>query len=728
MGAYSGASGGLAIVMKRLRRQIGAASASVAVALLIVAATMSDTFVMRSARDLIFDSYQRVAPRAYDASLPVRVVAIDEAALKAAGQWPWPRTTLVTLVERLREAGAAAIAFDVIFSEAERGTAGAGAIPSGTLGEADRAFRDAIAGGRVIIGQALIDIGAEPVVKPGLASGGDDPRLFMPRFGGAIVPLPDLANAADGVGALNWLPDRDLIVRRVPLLFNVNGQAVPSFVVEALRVAQGAQSLFVRSSNASGEEAFDRKTGINAVRIGQAVAATDPDVAVRIRFAGSRPERHVSAAAILDGSFDRSRIEGAIVLIGATAVGLSDIRATALEPAVAGIDIHAELLEHLLMGETLARPDYAPGLEALTTVAAAVLTSLSVALFSPVGGALAGLLLLVGAVGVSFGSFLQASLLIDPIGPTLGTISAFAIGATGALRRSRREQREIRAAFSRYVSPAVVEALAADPSRLKLGGELREITVLFSDIRGFTSRSETLEAHDVVRFLNDIHTPLTEEVLNSQGTLDKFIGDGMMAFWNAPLDTPDHVRKALTCAIAMQRVTRALDASLAAEAAAAGRPHYPIEIGLGVHTGIACIGNLGSDKRFDYSAVGDSVNTAARIEQSCKTYGASMLISAEVAAAAPEFAAFPIDLINLKGKSRGTRLYALHGGPELRDAAFEEFQTRMAGLVDGLASRASGLADEIEALAAHPIGRGYQGLFALYRARIVAARERVDVA
>ncbi len=696
----------------------GALALSAALGLAVSAFVLADPFPLRALRDLVFDGYQRAAPRAYDPALPVRVIALDEASLSKVGQWPWSRRIVADLVTRLREAGAATIAFDVLFSEPERGGAAPG--PDG-LSEADALLRDAMDGGPVVLGQALVEAGGEPAVKPGFAVAGDDPQLFVPRLGGSLTPLAGLTDKAAGVGALNWIPDRDLIVRRIPTLYSVHGKLVPSYAVEALRVAQGAGSLVVKSSNASGEKAaFERQTGMVALRVGQVTASTDAGGAIRVRYAGSQPERRISAASVLDGTFDRAAVDGAIVLIGATAVALSDIRATPLEPAVPGIDIHAELIEHLISGSTLTRPDYGPGLEATLATLAALIVAIAVAAFSPGIAAAFGLAVLLAAFGGSFLAYSRAELLVDPIGPALSAIGAFAIGSTGALRRSRREQREIRDAFGRYVSPAVVEALAADPSRLALGGEIRDITVLFSDIRGFTSRSETLSAEEVVAFLNSVHTPLTEEVLKSGGTLDKFIGDGMMAFWNAPLDTPDHARKAVDCALAMQAVMLRLEDEARAQAVAEGRIHVPVAIGLGIHTGTACVGNLGSARRFDYSAVGDTVNTAARIEQTSKTYGVPMILSAEVAAAVPDHAVFPFDTITLRGRSRGTRLFALHGGPDAVDAMFREFRDGMTALMAAFEAGRDGLEDEVMRLADMPPAYAYPKLFVMYRERLAA--------
>jgi adenylate cyclase len=285
------------------------------------------------------------------------------------------------------------------------------------------------------------------------------------------------------------------------------------------------------------------------------------------------------------------------------------------------------------------------------------------------------------------------------------------------LRLTERDRRQIRDAFSRYVSPSIVEVLSRDPSRLVLGGEDRVLTVLFSDIRNFTSISETMPAQEVVRFLNNVHAPMTEHVLNTNGTLDKFIGDGMMAFWNAPLDHPDHVRAALRTALRMETTLETINGRLAAEAQAAGRPHAPLGLGIGIHTGMACIGNIGSARRFDYSAIGDTVNTSARLEPMCKVYGVNVIVSSEVVAAAPDFAYLLLDMVKLKGKSQQTRLYALMGDEGYATAAFEVFRDAHDEAVELMIARRSEGRERLRACLSDPFGSRCSRLYALLEER-----------
>jgi adenylate cyclase len=407
---------------------------------------------------------------------------------------------------------------------------------------------------------------------------------------------------------------------------------------------------------------------------------------------------------------------------------LSDIRATPLEGAVPGIDVHAEIIEHLLSGASLSRPDYAPALEALLIVTGAAIAALAAVKLSPMLGAAVALIMVELMIGGSFWAFLRRDILIDAALPGLATIGAYAVMTVGVLRRSQRDQRAIRASFGRYLSPAIVDKIAANPEQLALGGEIRTITVLFSDIRGFTQRSETLAAQDVLGFLNAIHTPMTEEVLNSGGTLDKFIGDGMMAFWNAPLDVPDHTRRALACALRMEKAMERVEVDLRAESDRRGVSHSPVAIGIGIHVGPACVGNVGSVKRLEYSAIGDNVNTAARIEPTSKAYGVTTIVSQDVADAAPDFALLPIDEVQLRGRSGKTRLFALHGGASEKTHDFNELLRLHEAALAALASgdmRAASLA--IAQARAHPLGARYGKVHAIWESRLAREAQSVEV-
>jgi adenylate cyclase len=684
--------------------------------------------VLESLRNLVFDQYQRFAPREWSPDLPVRVIDIDDASLKAIGQWPWPRKRVAELAAKLHALGAAAIVFDILFAEEDRLTAEAMLaqlpdIPERTaLGKAlaDKGLIEAdpltetLAKTPSVLAFVLTNEGASHglPLKTGFASVGDDPIPFLVRFHSAIPPLPSLAEKAAGLGSINWVPDHDLIVRKAPLLFSLETREgpilVPSLGAEALRVAQAASTIIVKSSNASGAQAYGASTGIISVKIGDAQIATESDGMVRVRFAGTRDGRHISAWRVLQDELGDDDVRDKILLIGSSAAALADLRSTPLEAAVPGVDIHAELLEHIVTGARLARPDYAPGLEALLLLLGGIASALLARFANPIAAAVLTLAVIAGFIAASFIAFLRADLLFDPIMPAATSLTAYTTMTIAVYRRSERQRRFVRQAFGRYLAPALVERLAKDPSRLRLGGEARDVTVLFSDIRGFTARAETLSASEVVGFLNSLHTPLTEIVLSEQGTLDKYIGDGLMAFWNAPAEIPNHAEHACRAALAMCRAVAQIDAKVAAETALTGGQHRQIDIGVGVSTGEVFVGNIGSEHRFDYSIIGDTVNVAARLEQATKELGISMLAAEATVRAAPNFLFLPLGKIELKGKSLPLNVYSLHGpvSPE-GDAEFEAFLELHMIVLDALDRRDSNVGEAIAAAKAHAQSAGY---------------------
>ena len=699
-------------VRLRAGRRLGPAGLLAALVPVALGAALSlwEPFGVRALRDLTFDAFQRWSPRPYDSASPVRVVAIDDESLARLGQWPWPRAKVAELIDRLNEAGAAVVVLDVLFSEPER-------TPDGGESPGDAALAKAIAKGRVVLGIAFAEHGAKPVEKH-FATGGYDPRPFLPQFGGALLPLGILREAAAGLGSMNFTPDRDLVVRELPTTFNVAGALMPSLSTEALRVAQGDDaSFFLRTTSASGDADFGKRNGVTSIRIGAIETPTGPNGAIRIRYAGTQAQRRIAVWRVLSGEFDPKTVEGAIVLFGATASALHDLRATPIENVVPGIDIHAEMIESVLSRAHLTRPDFMRGVEAILALVGGLFGIAAAARLPPLSGAIVTGVLVAGFIAASAVAFDHLQQLFDPLWPGASTVAAFGIAGVSVLRRTEAERRWIREAFQHYLSPAVVETLARDPSRLVLGGETRTLTVLFSDIRGFTSRSEKLSAEEVVGFLNSIHTPLTEHVLDSGGTLDKYMGDGMMAFWNAPVEVPDHVRAALRAALAMQRTVAAVDERLRAEAVARGEKPGALAIGIGIHTGPACVGNVGSMQRFDYSAIGDTVNAAARIEPLCKTFRVGILVSDAVVAAAPEFAFLYIGSVTLRGRESETALYALHGDEAAATQDFRRFAERHEEAVRLCLADDPRGPDLLDACARDPLGAPYVPFYRTLEAR-----------
>ena len=651
---------------------------------------IQDPWPIEQLRLIVFDAYQSAKPRVFDvAKSPARIVAIDDASLKRLGQWPWPRTTIARIVDKLREGGAAAIVFDVVFGEPDERSPEravrhwpnspevealkkvAAGLPSH-----DAVLAAAIAKAPVVTAFALT---AErnagmPIKKSGFAFAGTNPGPAIPAYAGAVTSLPRFERAARGNGSISFRPDRDLIIRGVPIFSRVDNRIYPSLSAEALRVASRARGYLVKSVGASGEAGGG--IGVVAVRIGQFQIPTDARGRVLMYYAHSSPARTIPAWRVVAGKLRPGEVKGRIIFIGATAAGLKDLRATSLEAGVSGAEIHAQLIDQVIMGTYLQRPDFARGVELVFTLVAGLIVLLMLPRIGAVWAGALGVAAVAGAILVSWFAFAQYGWLLDPIYPSLAVVIATLTGTVVIYLRAEAERAQVRAAFSRYMSPDLVEQLAKYPERLRLGGENRELTMLFCDIRGFTAISEGFgDAADLTRFINRFLTPMTEVILAEQGTIDKYMGDAIMAFWNAPIDDSRHARHAAGAALKMIAELKRLNSEWAAEAQAEDRSFRPVRVGVGLNTGVACVGNLGSEMRFDYSVIGDEVNLASRLEGQCKAYAVDIIAGENTADAVPDFAVLEIDQIRVLGRETPTRIFtvlgdAAHAGtPEFKSLA-----------------------------------------------------------
>jgi len=688
-------------------------------------------------RDVAFDSFQRLKPRAYNPATPVRIVDVDEAALAEFGQWPWPRTIVARLVDKLTEKGASVIAFDVVFAEPDRSSISrmvhdlvAYTDPetvqklAAAIQDNDKVLADAMAQSRVVLGFGFDPKGGSqpPRRFHGTAFAGDDPSQFLPVQRGTVKPLALLEAAAKGNGSVNTDLE-SAVIRRIPMLFRVAGQEglFPALSIEALRVAQGANTYLIKSSGASSELSFGAKTGIVAIKTGDIEARTDARGRLVLYDSGHREERFVSARAVLKDEVAPDKLDGHVVFIGTSAIGLKDIRSTPVDDAAPGVEVHAQLAEQMIEQEFLARPDFADGAEFLYLAAIGALFVFLLPRLS------AGRMTIVAAIFIGIGlivpwiAFSQYDLLFDPIYPPVTLATIYVSGTALAFMRTERERSAIRGAFGLYLSPDQVERIARHPELLQLGGELREITVMFTDVRGFTRISEQFDPHGLTRFMNRFLTPMTDLIRNHRGTIDKYMGDAIMAFWNAPLDVDRHAALACDTALAMQARLLELNEEWKAEAEAEGRCHIPVTIGIGLNTGPASVGNFGSTQRFTYSCLSDDVNLASRLEGQCKTYSVGIIIGDKTRLQVPDYATLELDLITVKGKTEPERGHALIGGfalaqtPAYHDlvrlqAAFLK-QYRTGGFVEAL--------ETIGACAAAAAAIGWQqGYYDMMRARV----------
>ena len=635
----------------------------------------SEPAVLAQLRFLVFDSYLRMKPRTYEPA-PVRIVDLDDESLSRLGQWPWPRTLVAKLVDRLNEMGAAAIAFDIVFAEPDRTSPtrmleDLRALSADdplivrleSLPDHDTVLAEAIKSTRAAMGFALNQQAGTriPATKASFAFAGDNPLQFVFRFPGAVSNLPILEAAAAGNGTFTDIVELDGVTRRVPLLLALGDRLYPTLAAEALRVAQGVKTDIVKSSGASGETAFGAHTGINSVKIGGLVVPTDAKGRLWVHYTGHVAERFVPAWKILSPGFDEKLIKDNIVFIGSSAAGLLDLRSTPLDPVAPGVEVHAQLVEQILFDDHLKRPDWAPGLELLYMLGVGLILVVSLPKVGAQWAAAVGAAATTAAFGGSFYAYTGHNLLLDPVSPSIVGLLVYLSSSAILYLRAEAERRRVRTAFSRYLAPTIVAQLANHPERLRLGGEMREMTLLFCDIRGFTTISERFDAHGLTRFLNSFLTPMTDLILAAGGTIDKYMGDAIMAFWNAPLDEPDHGLRACRAALGMRAELVRLNDGWRKQAQSDGMAFADVHIGIGLNTGVCCVGNMGSDQRFDYSVLGDDVNLASRLEGQSKTYGVDIVIGEKTAAAARALATLELDLVRVRGKTRPVHIFALVG-------------------------------------------------------------------
>ncbi len=670
------------------RRRLVVMAMGIAALALALAVRWVDPGPLTIARYLVFDQYQKWQPREY-APVPVRVISIDEDSLARLGQWPWPRTYIAQLIDNLTGLGAAAIAFDIIFAEPDRTS------PSRIMADwpmdaeqrarikpmidglpdHDEILAQAIASSPTILGMIMQPGDSQPFPfdrKAGIA-GHQDVLDGIPRYGMMSRNLLPLENAAIGLANFGYSPERDGIVRRIPLLGQVHDIILPTIPIEALRVAQNASTLIVRSAAAAGEDRFGTMLGLNLLRVGQIEVPMTPDTRFWVHYTKPVPEREVPAWKILqDPDSVLDLIEGQIVLIGATAPGLRDLRATPFGSDEPGIFVHAQALEQMILGDYLLRPGWADAAEFLGLAVLGLLFAMAMPWFGPIVCAAIGLTFASGGAYASWLAYSEAKLLVDPLYPTLAALMVYLVVTATQYFLSERERHRVRSTFGRYLSPALVQRMADSGEEPQLGGEQRQLTLMFCDIRGFTPISESMTPIQLTQFINKFLTPMTDLILKSGGTIDKYMGDAIMAFWNAPLDEPDHAALAVETALQMRRQLRELEPRWQAEVAAEGRTLPPVRIGMGVNTGECVVGNVGSDQRFDYSCLGDTVNIAARLEGQSKTYGVDLVVAEDTVDLAPGFAYLELDLIRVRGKQNAVRIYTVLGGAEV--AASPEYQ------------------------------------------------------
>lgn len=634
----------------------------------------------RSLRYLAFDAFNNIHPR--QPTDKVVVVDLDEESMGRddLGQWPWPRNIVAKMVDNLKTMGAKAIVFDMVFAENDR-TSPLALLKSmpelkqdlSGVKDHDEQLADSFRNASNVVAGFIWSPDKKatrrtPVLSKSILLSRDADTLHrsVPLMQGVTTPIPVLGMAAAGNGCFGVSTEIDGLIRQVPLLFGFQTEAgkapelYPSLALEALRVSQDARlNIKVRHLKKNEIGPLDAPY---KMQVGEYEIPFDDDGKFFVYFSKARPDKYIPAWKVIDGTIDPALIKDKIIIVGTSAEGLKDIRSTPLDLFIPGVEVHVNVIEQVLTGQYLLRPAILSGLELVFMVAIGLL----IILLAPfIGAIVLASLTIVLVAGIAYASwmiFLLHGLLLDPVYPSLSILALFILASLLAYIRTEAEKKHVRTAFSHYISPDFMKELTANPDKLKLGGEMRDLSVMFTDIRGFTGISEKLSPEALIHLMNDFLTPMSSLVMDNRGTIDKYMGDAMMAFWNAPLDDPDHARHACITALKMNEALVPINESIKEQG-------IVLAAGIGVYTGRASVGNMGSRQRFAYSALGDTVNTASRLEGQTKAYGVSILIGESTAAQVPDMAVLELDLLRVKGKKEPVRIFVLIA--EVQDSAFK---------------------------------------------------------
>lgn len=614
----------------------------------------------------VYDTFLKLIPKSAP-SKDIVIVDIDEKSLAEYGQWPWPRYLMAVLVERIASEAPAAIALDILLSEQDRTSPDLikknikkdfdldikfVGLPD-YLYDNDALFADYIAKMPVILGMYVNfnNKSEEGVLPSGLnfslvsGVGASPPDKNLVKGASVSEPLKIFSDVAP-VGVINAVTDLDGVIRRAPAIIGVKDKDnatvyYANLALRSLIMAYGDNNPIVKTG----------VDGIESVRVGALTVPLEADGSFPILFKGkNRSYKYISASDVISGNYKPEELAGKIVFIGSSAPGLLDIRATPTDEYFTGVEIHAAAVDAMINGDHISVPLWTPGLQFMLIIIISVIGSVSAGRFSPylVLPASFGLL-----AAIWYGGYVafENGIFISPFFVSIGLIlSVFTVIAVRFLYEAH-AKKVLRNTFSRYVSPEVV-ARIADKGFELFAGEEKIVTAIFTDIRGFTSISEKLSPQNMVRLLNDYFAPMTDIIRGNKGTLDKFIGDAIMAFWNAPLDVQEHESLAVGAAIAMQERLKEINVKLKEEFG------VELRIGTGINTGSVYVGNMGSSELINYTIIGDNVNLASRLEGLCSKFGVTIVCSASTKEKCAENYAFQlIDNIKVKGKNNAVSAY-----------------------------------------------------------------------
>ncbi len=624
------------------------------------------------------DSFEHIA---YDVrlnlNLPNRVdksivvLDIDEKSLAQEGRWPWPRERLAYMIDLLFDYyGIGLLAFDVVFSEpdASSGLPLLEMLAQGPLGEDpvymeefmrmapeldfDAVFARSLQGRNVVLGWFGTDdmVAGQPIQAgklpdPVMVLTPEQQRLPLVENFGYGANLAILQDAVPSGGFFhNPLVDTDGKFRRFPMLVKYGDKVYESLSLAVVRLVLGAPPVELVVSG--GYEGAPVNFGLEAIRIGSMDIPVDPEGGVLVPFLGRQGSfPYVSMTDVLNGEVEPSVLENAVVIIGTTAAGLLDLRSTPVQNVYPGVEIQTNLVSGILEQRIKHRPAYVQGIEFVGLLLTGLLFSIVAPAVRPVFAVMVTFIFLFAVVSINFYAWNELNLSTNYAQILLLVVALVFSNMFFGYFLEQREKRKLGHVFGHYVPPELVEEMSERPQSFGLEGEAREMTVLFSDVRGFTTLSEGLEPAELTRIMNEILTPMTRVIHEHRGTIDKYMGDAIMAFWGAPLRDPDHAPHAVKAGLELLRATERLREEFESK----GWP--PIQVGVGVNTGTMSVGNMGSEFRMAYTVMGDAVNLGSRLEGLTKQYGVHYIVSEYTVAAAPEFVYRELDRVRVKGKA-----------------------------------------------------------------------------
>ncbi|HEY5719196.1 MAG TPA: adenylate/guanylate cyclase domain-containing protein, partial [Gammaproteobacteria bacterium] len=663
---------------KNLRQKLLPIIGSLVISVLVLGLQQADSGLARALRDrldwLVYDlRLNQTLPEKPEGRPDVSIVDIDEASLNAEGQWPWPRARLADLIDRLVEYGVIVVAFDVVFAEPEENIAlqalreitpvlGDAAAPAAELLEqaaeavdGDLRFASSIAaaveaGTEIVLGYTMShEPNATGVPGPPLEldAGGAVEELTLFDMNGYTGNIELLQQAAGQAGYFVATPDSDGVNRRYPMILRFNGEIYPSLALAA------ANRFLFTEQTALRTALIGSSRSIEAITLDGLPIPTDGAGFVLIPYRGpGKTFRYVSATDVLHGTADPAALEGRIALIGATAAGLLDVRSTPVQSVFPGVEIHANVIGGIIDQHFPHRPTWAEGADFLLTLGAGLVLSLLLPFLSVVSLVLIGVVASAGVIWLNLWLWIERSFDTSLVGPLYIVIGVAGFNLVYGFFTETRQRRQLKDMFGQYVPPQLVDRMSDNPEGISDRGERREMTVLFCDIRSFTTISEQLEANELADMLNRFFTPMTEIIFNHDGTIDKYVGDMIMAFWNAPLDDPQHATHAIETALEMLEQVEALKP----EFKQLGYPEC--NIGIGLNTGPMNVGNMGSKFRRAYTVLGDSVNLGSRLEGLTKFYGVKLIVGETTREGQDEHFVFrQLDRVTVKGKKEPTRIY-----------------------------------------------------------------------